>query len=89
MPSYVLAQPALPQVCNALAERAAAHFADAERAIVARPWLAMLAATAMLSGYRTLLEALLARGWARLDEPVSIPAWCQTALLLGNGLISR
>jgi squalene synthase HpnD len=89
MPSYVLAQPALPQVCNALAERAAAHFADAERAIVARPWLAMLAATAMLSGYRTLLEALLARGWARLDEPVSIPAWRQTALLLGNGLIGR
>jgi hypothetical protein len=43
----------------------------------------------MLSGYRTLLEALLARGWARLDEPVSIPAWCQTALLLGNGLIGR
>src|SRR5215469_8970039 len=31
IPSYVLAQPALPQVCNALAERAAAHFADVQR----------------------------------------------------------
>src|SRR5205085_6897029 len=67
MPSYVLAQPALPQICNALAERAAANFADAERAIAARSQWAMLAVTAMLSSYRTLLEGLLARGWTRLD----------------------
>ena len=86
IPSNVLAQPALPQVCNALAERAAAYFADAERAIVSRPRLAMVAATAMLSGYRTLLEALLSRGWARLDEPVRIPVWHQTALLIGRSL---
>ena len=30
---------------------------------MARPKWAMPAVTAMLSGYRTLLEALLARGW--------------------------
>ena len=89
MPSYVLAQPALPQVCNAFAERAAGHFADAERAIGARPQWAMLAVTAMLSSYRTLLEGLLARGWARLDEPVRVPAWRQTALLVGHGLVGR
>jgi presqualene diphosphate synthase len=89
MPSYVLAQPALPQVCNALAERAAAYFADAERAMVTRPRLAMLAATAMLSGYRTLLDALLSRGWTRLDEPVRTPVWHQTALLTGRSLIGR
>jgi phytoene/squalene synthetase len=84
-----LAQPALPQVCNALAERAAAYFAEAERAIAARPRLAMLAATAMLSGYRTLLEALLSRGWTRLDEPVRIPVWHQTALRIGHRLVGR
>jgi phytoene synthase len=89
MPSYVLAQPALPQVCNALAERAAACFAEAEQAIVARPRLAMLAATAMLSGYRTLLEALLSRGWTRLDEPVRIPVRHQTALRIGHSLVGR
>jgi phytoene synthase len=89
MPSYVLAQPALPKVCNALAERAAAHFADAQRAIAARPRWAMLAVTAMLASYRTLLEGLLARGWARLDQPIPIPAWHQTALLLGHGLVGR
>jgi phytoene synthase len=89
IPSYVLAQPALPAVCNALAERAAAYFAEADRAIVARPRLAMLAATAMLSGYRTLLEALLSRGWTRLDEPVRIAVWHQTALLIGHRLVGR
>jgi phytoene synthase len=89
IPSYVLAQRALPQVCNALAERAVAHFADAERAIAARPRWAMLAITAMLASYRTLLEGLLARGWARLDQPVRMPAWRQTALLIGHGLVGR
>src|SRR4029077_9941703 len=35
MPSYVVAQPALPQVCNALGERAAAYFTEAEDIIAA------------------------------------------------------
>jgi squalene synthase HpnD len=89
MPSYVLAQPALPQVCNALAERATAHFADAERAIPAHPRSVMLATTAMLSSYSALLRALLARGWARLDEQVRPPVWHQMALLVGHGLVGR
>jgi phytoene/squalene synthetase len=89
MPSYVLAQPALPHVCNALAERAAAYFADAERAMVAHPKWATLGAGAMLSSYRALLKALLARGWARLDEPIRLPAWRQTALLIGHGFFGR
>jgi phytoene synthase len=88
MPSYVLAQPALPQVCNALAERAAVYFADAERAIVARPRGAMLGTRAMLSSYRALLKGLLARGWSRLDEPVRLTAWRQTMLHIGHGLIA-
>jgi phytoene synthase len=89
MPSYVLAQPALPQVCDELAEQAAAHFADAEHAILAHPAWAKLATKVMLSSYRRLLEALVARGWARLDEPVRIATWCQTALFIGHGLIGR
>jgi phytoene/squalene synthetase len=66
-----------------------AHFADAERAIAARPRWAMLAVTAMLASYRTLLERLLARGWARLDQPVRLPTWRQTALLIGHDLVGR
>jgi phytoene/squalene synthetase len=89
MPSYALAQPALPQLCNALAERASVHFADAERAIAAHPRPVLLVTTAILSSYRRLLKALLARGWTRLDEPVRIPAWHQAALFIGHGLVDR
>jgi presqualene diphosphate synthase len=89
MPSYVLAQPALPHVCNALAEQAAAHFRDAERVIPDRPRRALIVTTGMLASYRSLLKALLARGWTRLDEPVRIPAWCQTVLRIGHGLVGR
>jgi presqualene diphosphate synthase len=88
MPSYVLAQPALPQVCDALAERAADWFADAEDALEGRSRWRMGAATAILFGYRRLLRALLVRGWKRLDEPVRLPAWCRPALAIGHGLIA-
>jgi phytoene/squalene synthetase len=89
MPSYVLAQPALPQVCDVLAERAADWFADAEDALEGRSRWRMGAATAILFGYRRLLRALLVRGWKRLDEPVRLPAWCRPALAIGHGLIAR
>jgi phytoene synthase len=88
-PSYVLAQPALPQVCNAVAEWAADWFADAEDALEGRSRWRMGAATAILSGYRSLLRALLVRGWKHLDEPVRRPAWCRPALAIGHGLIAR
>ena len=88
-PSYVLAQPALPQVCNALAEWAAHWIADAEDALEGRSRWRMGATTAILSGYRSLLRALLVRGWMRLDEPVRVPVWCRPALAIGHGLIVR
>jgi len=89
MPSYVLAQPALPQVCNALADQAADWFADAEDALEGRSRWRMGAARAILSGYRMLLRALLVRGWKRLDEPARLPAWCRPALAIGHSLIAR
>jgi phytoene synthase len=85
IPSYVLAQPALPQVCETLAQNAAAHFAEGERAINTHRHWAMLAAKAMLVSYRALLEALLLRGWSRLDEPVGLAPWHRAALRLGDG----
>jgi phytoene/squalene synthetase len=89
MPSYVLAQPALPQVCNAVAEWAADWFADAEDALGGRSRWRMGVVTPILSGYRGLLRVLLVRGWDHLDEPVRIPAWCRPALAIGHGLIAR
>src|SRR5262249_39608401 len=85
-PSYVLAQPALPEVCIALAEWAADWFADAEDALEGRSRWRMGAATALLSGYRSQLRALVVRGWKNLDEPVRLPAWCRPALAIGHGL---
>ena len=89
MPSCVLAQLALPQVCNALADWAADWFADAEDALEGRSRWRMGAAIAILSGYRGLLLALLVRGWKRLDEPVGLPVWCRSALAIGHGLVGR
>ena len=88
-PSYVLAQPALPQVCNEVAEWAADWFADADDALEGRSWWRMGAATALLSGYRRLLRALVVRGWKDLDKPVRLPAWCRPAIAIGHGLIAR
>jgi phytoene synthase len=89
MPGYVLAQSALPQVCSPLAERAADWFADAEDALEGRSRWRMAAATAILSGYRRLLRALLVPGWNCLDEPVRLPAWCRPTLAIGHGLVAR
>ena len=88
-PSYVLAQPALPQVCNEVAEWAADWFADADDALEGRSRWRMGAATALLSGYRRLLRALAVRGWKDLDKPVRLPAWCRPAIAIGHGLIAR
>lgn len=69
-PAAVLADPALPAVCDALAERAEARFAEAER------WLAMnrksevRPALIMMHIYRPTLARLRARGWRDLDRSV-------------------
>jgi phytoene/squalene synthetase len=87
MPAYVLAQPMLPPVCDAIADLATADFRGAENALRPLAPCARLAARAMLASHRALLSALLARGWSRLDEPVRIPAWCRSASRIGNALI--
>jgi phytoene synthase len=88
-PSWVLAQPALPDVCRDLALLAERHYAAATEAIAACPRSTMRAAAVMLGTHRTLLEELLARGWQRLGEPVTIPSRRKLALLLCHGLTGR
>jgi len=79
MPSYVLAQPALPQVCNEVAEWAADWFADADDALEGRSRWRMGAATALLSGYRRLLRGLVVRGWKRPRQAGSPPGLVPTS----------
>jgi presqualene diphosphate synthase len=88
-PSWVLAQPALPDVCRDVAMMAEGHYAAAVEAIAACPRHKMRPAAAMLGIYRVLLHELLARGWRRLDEPVRLPSWRKLALLFRHGLAGR
>src|SRR3984893_3864285 len=88
-PNWVLAQPALADVCNDLAMRAEGHYVAAAEAITACPRRTMRPAAVMLGVYRALLHELLARGWRQLDKPVRIPAWRQLGLVLRHGLAGR
>jgi phytoene synthase len=88
-PSWVLAQPALPDACRDLAVLAERHYAAAAEAIAACPRSTMRPAAVMLGISRALLDEVLARGWQRLDEPVRIPSWRRLALLLRHGLTGR
>jgi presqualene diphosphate synthase len=88
-PSWVLAQPALPDVCRDLAVRAERHYAAAAEAIAACPRSTMRPVAVMLGIYRALFHQLLSRGWQRLDEPVRIPSWRKLTLLLCHGLTGR
>jgi phytoene synthase len=89
MPSWVLAQPALPDVCRDLALIAEQHYAAAAAAITSCPRWTMRPAAVVLAINRALLHELVARGWRQLDEPVPIPAWRKLALLLRHGLTAR
>jgi squalene synthase HpnD len=88
-PSWVLAQPTLPEVCHDLAVVAESHYAAAAEAIAACPRSTMRPAAVMLGISRALLHELLARGWQKLDKPVATPFVRKLALRLGHGLTGR
>ena len=88
-PSWVLAQPALPEVCRDLAQLAEGHYLAAAEAIAACSRWTMRPAAVLLGLHRALLDELLARGWRRLDDPVRIPDWHKLALVIRHGLTGR
>jgi phytoene synthase len=88
-PSWVLAQPTLPDVCRDLAVLAKRHYEAAAEAIAACHRSTMRPAAVMLGIYRALLDELVARGWQQLDVPVRIPFRRELALLLRHGLTGR
>jgi squalene synthase HpnD len=89
MPSWVLAQPALPDVCRDLTLLAEQHYAAAGEAIAACPRSTMRSTAVILAKYRAVLHELIARGWRQLDEPIRIPAWRKLALVTRHGLTGR
>ena len=79
-PLAALAHPDLPVVCVRLAAHARDKFAEAETAMRGCDARAMRPARLMGAGYRAVLDALVARGWTRLD-PVRVPRWRKLAIL--------
>jgi len=88
-PSWVLAQPALPEVCRDLALLAERHYVAAAEAIAACSRRAMRPAAVLHWLHRALLHELVTRGWRRLHEPVRIPDWHKLALVIRHGLTGR
>jgi phytoene synthase len=86
-PGPVLAHPALPEVCAALAERTRQRFADAERLLATGDRRQLRPALVMMQVYRRTLERLIARGWQRLDQPVRLARPERLWLALRYGLL--
>jgi len=82
-----LSHPRIGEVCDELAAIAARRFADAEAAIALCDSRVMRPATLMLQNYRRILRRLVARGWKRLDEPVSLGKMQKIWILFRHGLI--
>ena len=72
-PLAVLADPALPVACAALAERAERRFAEADRLQRDEPDPALRPAILMMKVYERMLARLRARGFAAPRPPVRIP----------------
>jgi presqualene diphosphate synthase len=86
-PDVVLADAALPHLCDELAALARRRFAEAAAAISHGPRRALRPATIMMHVYRRVLDRLEARGWTRLDQPVSLAKTEKLWIALRYGLI--
>jgi presqualene diphosphate synthase len=86
-PKAVLAHPALPEVCGALAGLAEQRFGEAERCFEHGHRTRLRPALIMMAIYRRTLERLLAGGWQRLDQPVRLAKAERLWLALRHGLL--
>lgn len=68
----ILRDPALGAVCEEVAERAAGHFAEADRIMSVAPRRAVRAPRLMEAAYRQILGRLRSRGWTTPRTPVKI-----------------
>jgi phytoene synthase len=86
-PMRALGDPGLAGVCDALAARAQACFADAERHFSHGDRRALRPAVVMMHVYRRTLDRLIARGWRRLEDPVRLAKPERLWLALRYGLL--
>ena len=63
-PASVLAHPALPQVCGRIVSLARWHFAEADKVMKSHPRRKVRTPRVMGEAYKSILKALVSRGWA-------------------------
>jgi len=71
-PESILADAALPKVCEAFAAYAEARFTDAQRELAGCPGRALRPAVVMMVVYRRLLERMRRAGWQPKRRPVGL-----------------
>jgi presqualene diphosphate synthase len=86
-PQKVIAERALPKVCLPLSERAKKHFEKADEIMKRNSRRVVRAPRIMSKYYRTILDLLLARGFAAPREPVRVHKWAKIAILLRYAII--
>jgi presqualene diphosphate synthase len=86
-PLKVIADPALPDVCAPLVERARAHFEAADEIMARNPRRVVRAPRIMSKYYHAILELLVARGFAVPRAPVRLNKIARLAIVLRYALI--
>ncbi len=74
-PAAALASAHLPAACERALRQARGHFTAAQAAMARCDRRAMRPARLMSATYKAVLDRLEKRGWQRLDQRVSVPAW--------------
>jgi phytoene synthase len=86
-PLEVAADPALPNVCAPLVERARAHFARADKVMARHPRRVVRAPKIMSKYYRAILHLLITRGFAIPRTPVRVGKFARLAIILRYAFI--
>ena len=86
-PLKVIADPALPDVCAPLVERARTHFEAADEIMARNPRRVVRAPRIMSKYYHAILELLVARGFAVPRTPVRLNKIARLAIVLRYALI--
>jgi squalene synthase HpnD len=71
-PSVVLSNPAIGKVCEVIVRLAKQHFAEAELIMAASTRSTVRTPRVMAAAYRSMLDAMVARGWQAPRTPVRL-----------------
>ncbi|ABE63463.1 Squalene/phytoene synthase [Nitrobacter hamburgensis X14] len=86
-PAAVISNPALPQVCAPLVERAQAHFVESDEIMNRNPRRAVRAPRIMSRYYHAILDMLEHRGFQLPRSPVHLSQAAKIAIVLRYALI--